>query len=338
MEAMGPEDEAEAAGSSPELQRVCSIISHRKREAADVAMPAQGAASQGESLAPGGSGSGEAAAAGAAATWACPDLRWWLDVDITESLSRRVAVVAAVPEPLHLQYRVAKRCLLQRAAAAGTPGEEMAAWKALLVLDRLLLWKGFSRGGGGRNGRRHNANVRTVSERLALFWAGQWDELWQQHLAAAPVGGRRAKKGEGKLTAARIQGMVEDGAWPRLLAAVRGGCSLADGPEVVDDLATLLPDRHSASVAGPTTEIGLDVDDFAEAVKKELRGASPHAAGGRDGSRARHWQVGSGDEEFEGTLASTLPRWLSSPLKRATPSWRAPTPRAARVRPLSRLV
>ncbi|CAK0900349.1 unnamed protein product, partial [Prorocentrum cordatum] len=163
-------------------------------------------------------------------------------------------------------------------AEAGTAAERLHAWKALMMLDGFLLWKGFRRGGKGRGGIRQNASERAIAERLALFWAGQWAALARP--AQETI--RPARRRRGPVPPERIRELVDDGAW-RLLAALRGGAPMLDSP---------------------------DDDDFQKAVAQELREASPHAAAGRDGSRATHWQVGSGDAHVERLLASTLKHWL----------------------------
>ena len=109
----------------------------------------------------------------------------------------------------------------------------------------------------------------------------------------------------------RIRELVDDGAWRRLLAALRGGAPKLDSPDVVDDLRRLLPQESTADHATRNAS-AVDIldDDFQKAVAQELREASPHAAAGRDGSRATHRQAGSGDEHYERLLASALKKWL----------------------------
>ena len=239
--------------------------------------------------------------------WPCPDLSWFDTLGADSLLERPVSCIPRVPERLQAQYRAAKLVLLEKLAEAGTAAERLRAWKALLLLDRFLLWKGFRRGGKGRGGIRQNASERAVAERLSLFWAGQWVALARPaHDAIRPARRRR-----GPVPPERIRELVEDGAWRRLLAALRGGAPMLDSPEVVDDLRRLLPEESTAdNGARRASAVDIPDDDFRKAVAQELREASPHAAAGRDGSRATHWQVGSGDEHFERLLARALKHWL----------------------------
>ena len=126
-----------------------------------------------------------------------------------------------------------------------TADDEVAAWKALLLIDRLLLWKGFERGGKGRAGKRQRAGNREIAARLTLFWTGSWTMLMDKHEDAI----RPARREPKSITPERIQDLVEDGAWRRLLSALRGGAPIAGGLDALEGLMKLLPGADTASHA-----------------------------------------------------------------------------------------
>ena len=228
-------------------------------------------------------------------------------MDAHSLLERPVVCVPRVPECLQAQYKAAKLVLLEALDAAPTHAEQLRAWKALLLIDRLLLWKGFRRGGAGRGGKRQNANQRAVAERLALFWSGQWGAL-DAALRGVIRPARRARQG---LSPERIRELVEDGAWRKLLAGLRGGAPLVDSQDAEGDLRNLLLSERSWE-SRPYVAAIFDIseEEFQAAVARELRESSPHAAAGRDGGRSTHWQAGSGDDRYESLLARALKRWL----------------------------
>jgi len=197
--------------------------------------------------------------------------------------------------------------LLRELQRAPDEDSKLDAWKALLVLDRLLLWKGFSRGGRGRGGKRNAASGRTISARLSLFWSGHWAVL----AGGLEDGVRAPRRANKELSSERIRELVEDGAWKRLLSSLRGGLPLAAGIDVEPALRDLLPEENTASASNIAAQgMDVDADMFTQAVARTLRDASPHTAAGRDGGRAAHWQVGSGDDEYEALLAKALLQWL----------------------------
>ena len=239
--------------------------------------------------------------------WPCPNLEWWDGIDVMQMLQRPASLVAKVPESLLAQYRAAKLVLLEALDAAIDEQSEMRAWKAVVFLDRMLLWKGQQRGGKGRNGKRVNANVRTITERLTWFWSGQWSTMW----AALQDTARPQKRRSDNLSPQRIEELVEDGAWRKLLTSLRGGAPLVSNSNAVPELQSLLND-NSTSIPPQQDPPAVDVslEKFTAALRAELKDASPHAAGGRDGGRAAHWQVGSGDERYEKLLGAALFRWV----------------------------
>ena len=303
---IGPNDIITAAQDDPELLQAVEAL----RQQAGMSATRGVSDADGDASMPSADSPDVGATAGASlqgTAWPCPDLSWWDDAEVSDFLEIPVMCVAKVPESLQAQYRAAKLVLLEQLSAARTPQEEMRAWKAVLLIDRLLLWKGFQRGGKGRNQKRLNANQRTVSERLALFWSGQWGALWGMLRETT----RLPRKSRGALTPSRIAELVDDGAWRKLLGSLRGGAPLVDTPDAIPALRDLLLERRTGiSSQSPPAALNVPLDEFTEAVTRELKDASPHSAAGRDGGRATHWQVGCGDERFQALLAAALLRWV----------------------------
>ena len=103
-----------------------------------------------------------------------------------------------------------------------------------------------------------------------------------------------------------------DGAWRRLIASLRGGSSLVTSADAIPSLKELLREANtSIAPQEAPAELDIPLERFTSAVIVELKNSSPHSAGGRDGGRATHWQVGSGNERFEKLLAAALMRWLT---------------------------
>ncbi|CAK0866371.1 unnamed protein product [Prorocentrum cordatum] len=109
----------------------------------------------------------------------------------------------------------------------------------------------------------------------------------------------------------RIRQLVDDGAWKKLLAGLRGGAPLVDSADAEGDLGNLFLTERSW-VSRPFVAATFDVSegDFQAAAARELRESSPHAAAGRHGGRATRWQAGSGDERYVCLLARALKKWL----------------------------
>ena len=87
-----------------------------------------------------------------------------------------------IPQPMRAACSEA-RCAVYRSATDLRSDDRLAAWRLLFAMDRLLFWRSPTDRGRDTRARKLTANL---TRRLAWFWAGEWQILWDSaHVCGA---------------------------------------------------------------------------------------------------------------------------------------------------------
>ena len=135
------------------------------------------------------------------------NLAWWDNIDVAEMLSIQVLTHPRIPAAMRVACWEA-RCAVNRQATAHDHEDHAPPWKLLLALDRLLFWR--SQRAKGRDTRPRKCAA-SLSRRLAWFWAGEWQMLWDAAHIQCECGSSRAPTPSLKRQAARIERMMTEG-------------------------------------------------------------------------------------------------------------------------------
>lgn len=191
-----------------------------------------------------------------------------------------VATITAVPPQLRPGIAAVRADLARTILAAGA--DEATAergWKALLLLDRMLLHTRPRKRGGRKAA---SSLTRTISERIARAKAGEWEALLEASMASAAFARRPEQQQQDLERVARLVGTaVGDGDGRRANQLVRGPVGLATTAAVQQHLPGLFPEPEVPIVMGevpaPAAE---DVATFMEHLEKLCREAPKNRAQG----------------------------------------------------------
>ena len=261
------------------------------------------------------------------------NVEWWHEFDYVQGLAAdRFPTTPDVPDSYRVEVADARTAIL-RALETSARGsrEEACLWKLLTFFDRLIFAvpRG-SRGGVKHRSRKGRSKLEdAIARRLALFWTGQYAELWADAVRAvggvtdptsALLGrvlqGRPARRqSPARARAARVARLVAAGQLSRAAAVVVQEQGLQQSPGTLEALRALYPPAPPGeSAAGePALPVTLSPGDRAR-VEKGIAEAilkAPHRSGaGPSDSRFEHWATLRDNEVGLASASVVLTRLL----------------------------
>ena len=240
----------------------------------------------------------------ARACWAeasLPNPEWWQRVSLTAALQKAQTTFVQIPDRILGGVLTARAKALEVLSAAWERGADENEWKAFLLFDALLL----SHGGAG------TTNAELLEERLAWWWGGQWETLWDSAFgrqALAPATRTTAQSDRQRAT--RVHTLAANGEEGRALSAVSSSKPAPRTPETLQKLKDLFPQAATQSATSnnrqpPTEQLREEVE---EEVVRLLTRAPRLTSPGLLGTRLEHLVSCRDDPEALKLLSKAMAR------------------------------